>query len=297
MPTPKKLRPQDKRTAIIVEQALRVGRKQKLRSRADERGKDRDQLVKRLKKSGQSKEALALANRLEQCSYQYPCLSGACTECMARVQEWFASAASRALQQRGGPFKSLSLIPSKQDGQLKFKAWQRRFLRELREAGITFGGGGLDFSYNEDNRKGIRKADRFKTYRAIQLWFIGLSNEIDAARKILKKAKSFEPSTTTRRPIKTDAFNPARVEGLLYAFKPNFYRRESIIVAPKNGRGACQNSRKRELRVAQQIELSLALDQAGIVARLIILGAQIRQVGDSFEICPRQVKRRIYDSS
>ncbi|MBL0404414.1 hypothetical protein JKG68_10580 [Microvirga aerilata] len=253
----------------------KVGRFQKSCQTAEDAEQQRYELIDQLRRASKhNPAALVLANRLEICHRLSRCMSGACPECLRILQRWFVASSFSFLKELGQDVSILSLVPPDQGmpigqfGPEVLPAMANRVRKAMEKAGITIAVGGLDFSANE------HEADEFTPYYQPQLWVLIPRHEARKSKANLLAV--FPPTHTTRRPVKILKWNGNRA-ALAYAIKSKFNRRMTYDrEASDNGsQHACQNTRHRPLRVEQQIELMIALDQAGLNARLFMRGARI----------------------
>jgi hypothetical protein len=252
-----------------------VGKAKKPCQTAQEARQQRYELIDRLRRHGKNNPAaLALVDRLDKCERRSGCMSGACPECVRILQRWFAASGYRFLTQLETEIAVVSIVPDDlgvpigQLGPELLAQTKRRIERAIKEAGITTIIGGFDFSVNE------HEDGEFEPYHQPQFWGFVPRDQARKAKAQLRKA--FPKTDTTQRPLKILKWNGKR-GALAYALKSKFARRVSYYrQASDDGlQHGCWNTRHRFLRVQQEIELMIALDQAGLDARLLMRGARI----------------------
>jgi hypothetical protein len=147
----------------------------------------------------------------------------------------------------------------------------------LKRAGITTFVGGIDISANED------EAGEIHPHFQIQSWILVLTQEV---RRVETKLRASFPKTdTTPRPVKIKEWD-GNLAALGYALKNTFDRRVSYHreASEDGSQHACRNTRDRPLRVEQEIELVIALDRAGLHARLHLGGCRVVRTARGPEI-------------
>lgn len=147
----------------------------------------------------------------------------------------------------------------------------------LRRTGIKTFVGGVDFSVNEDETGTV------PPYIQPQSWTLAPTHEVRKAETKLRAA--FPKTEITPRPVKIKAWD-GNLAALGYALKNRFDRRVSYHreASDDGSKHACRNTRDRHLRVPQQIELLIALDQAGLHARLHLRGCRVVHTGSGPQI-------------
>jgi hypothetical protein len=147
------------------------------------------------------------------------------------------------------------------------QAARRKIQNILTKAGITNYIGGIDFSANEDEN------GAFEPYYQIQSWILAPTNQVNSAERELRKL--FPRSENIPRPVIIQKWDGDQA-ALGYALKSEFDRRVCIMCEDKSGlRNSYRDTRDRHLRVEQQIELLIALDRAGLHARLHLGGCRV----------------------
>jgi hypothetical protein len=254
-----------------------VGREQRSAQTAHEVYDQRLQLVKRLRRySVIHSGADALADRLESCAPNRRCMSGACPACNRAYTRWFVTSASASLGELSRSISVPSLVYADHSipvGQLTpehIQTAKRKVQSILTKAGITTWIGGIDVSANED------ESDTFEPYFQIQSWIFAPTQQVQPAEPQLREL--FPRTETTRRPVRIQPWD-GNLAALAYALKNTFVRRVSYTREANNdgSQHACRNTRDRSLRVEQQIHLTIALDRAGLHARLLLGGCRVVQ--------------------
>jgi hypothetical protein len=142
----------------------------------------------------------------------------------------------------------------------------------LRRVGIKIFVGGVDFSVNEDETGTV------PPYIQPQAWILAPTEEVRKAETKLRA--SFPKTITTPRPVKIKEWDGG-LAALAYALKNTFVRRISIHREDPTGlRNPYRDTRDRDLRVDQEIELLIALDRAGLHARLHLGGCRVVHTAD-----------------
>lgn len=238
---------------------------------------DRDLLVSRLRRpSVRNKEYEKLAKTLADCRPERRCLSGACPTCTRALQRWFVIEVDSLIKTDHRPYSALSIVP--REGRFGLSNAEDDIFQSIRTAledafdlaGITVVVGGFDPGVNEHDR------GTFQPYGQIQLWAFAPQDEVQGNKNAIRRM--FPAKGHNRRPVRiTDLFS-GDLNGIAYAVKSDFVRRVSL---PRKRRrdgttGQRRNTRNRALRIAQQCQLALALDRAGLDARLFLRGVLIR---------------------
>jgi hypothetical protein len=228
------------------------------------------------KKHGRREPTVALiADRLSECSPEKRCLSGACPPCGRAFQRFFVGEGKRLLEAEAPGLIGVSavslvlapLLPEGQLGQLSIKPLHDSVKKVLRANGVKLALGGLDLSFNE------HREHRFKPHWAPQLWLlVPASNRHrwEPALRAMCLASDVVP-----RPLKLLRWD-MDLAALGYALKTRFQRRVSYEHERPYGDGtrACRNTRSLPLRAKERLELYRFLDQAGLAARVLLLGAR-----------------------
>lgn len=201
------------------------------------------------------------------------CGHPACPRCAYALQSLLVRTVRRSLAQlpeEAWMIVSVILPPREASGDIDFAVERDRYAALLRQAGITRGVFNLDLSFNEDRRRAITEAERFKPHASVHLFGFAPAAEVLAAEA---KLKHWVPATeASPRPVWTDDFD-GRLSGIAYAFKPDFERRLSIEQFDRRRGKLGRNTRHRSrLLVEQEIRAVRALARAGLTGRIVLLG-------------------------
>ncbi len=257
----------------------REGKAQRPAQTADEAHDVCLKLVRRIRRhAADNPEAQSLADRLDSCAPSQRCMSAACSECGRAYTRWFVTSASALLKSFKVSVSVLSLVHadlSVSTGQLTsefIKEANRKTRAKLKRVNILTFIGGIDISANED------ETEAADPHFQIQSWVLALTHEVRKAETKLRAA--FPKTKTIPRPVKIKEWD-GDLAALAYALKNSFDRRVSIICEDKPGlRKPYRDTRDRDLRVEQQIELMIALDRTGLHARLHLGGCRVVHTAD-----------------
>jgi hypothetical protein len=216
-----------------------------------------------------------IADRLNECSPQERCGSGACPWCGRAFQRFNVREGKRLLEAEapgliGISAVSLVLAPLPPEGalsQLSIKSLQDGVKKVLRANGVKLALGGLDLSYNE------HRDHRFAPHWAPQYWLLLPTSNRHRWEPALR---SLSPSSdVVPRPLKILRWD-RDLAALGYALKTRFKRRESYEHERpyRDGTRICRNTRSLPLRAKERLELFQFLDQVGLAARVFLLGAR-----------------------
>ncbi|MEW6437789.1 MAG: hypothetical protein AB1508_11565 [Pseudomonadota bacterium] len=243
---------------------------------AHEAENEREILVKRLRRpSICNDETEKLAAKLDGCSAEHRCLSGACPVCGRAVQKLFVKLANTLLKSDERTYSTSSIVP--REGRFRLPSTKRDLFRRIRkaielacdDAGIEVLIGGFDPGVNEH----INGA--FAPHGQTQLWALGPQLQMLSGQKILRK--TFPAKGANRRTVRIKEFD-GQLNGIAYALKSDFFRRLSLPKLRDDAGNVLRrrDTRNRDLRVSQQCDLALALDRAGLGARLFLRGVEIQ---------------------
>ena len=201
-------------------------------------------------------------------------MSGACPECIRILQRWFVASGYAYLKNLRTKAATLSIVaddlsvPMGQFDPDLLTAMTSRVGKALRKAGVTTVIGGFDFSVNE------HEANEYAPYHQPQFWALAPLDQLWKAKRDLRIL--FPRTDKTPRPVKITEWD-GKGRALAYALKSKFDRRVSYYDEANHdcSRNGHWNTRRRDLRLEQQIELMIALDRAALDARLLIRGARI----------------------
>lgn len=278
--------------AITEEEKLSKDRMWKNEPDADEIHQERLKRIRFLHKHGKTDaQAENVAQQLETCESNSRCLSGACPECGRLLQRWFVRRSKtfvrEHLEKAEHELVAITIVPAWPivlPGTLatfSVTDLQRRIKYALKNIGLEVALGGVDFSFNEDYE------EKYKPFWSPHIYLItSTENRQQLQRKI---RKHFEASEEIPRPVKIPTFeNIARRRS--YALKMNFKRRIGYDDTRTTNDGTIRyfrNTNHDELRAAERLELFVYLDQVGLAARVIFVGAKpvINSSGVTIERC------------
>jgi hypothetical protein len=248
---------------------------------AKEARRERNLLVKALRRSG-SAEASVVAGMLAACHLRRPCLSGACPLCMRAAQRIFVHACRNLFEHHNRDMESVNIISARRAiryGRLHrhdlFRGIDTRLRRALSAAGVS-AVGGFDVSANED------ETNAFRRHWMPHAWILAPGRRM---RRVAEDLRDWFPAATiVPRPMRMTSFDGAP-RGFAYALKPDFDRR--ISLRPRwfaDGSRSTFSTRKKSIWAAQRVELALALNRAGIDARLFLKGYQLVELRGEVEV-------------
>lgn len=230
--------------------------------------KERRRRIRLFKKYGD----LSLKERLDSCRPHNRCASGACPVCGRAFQRFVVNRTKRLLS-NNGEYKLLSIIPNAPviPGQLHAFCLNSLIFslsQSLKKCGINFAIGGVDFSYNEDQRSEIQ------CHWSPHFWLLAKSPETKNWKAVLRTC--YPKSDLSPVPVKIKPWDQD-VSAIGYALKTGFDRRIT-----KDGR-RFRNGISRECRVTQhdrirskdRLELYSYLDYIGLESRLILTGVNV----------------------
>lgn len=245
--------------------------------------RERRLLIKALLRNA-SPEALGLADRLKQCGPGQCCLSGDCPECGRAAQRIFVHATRKLFDHHGRNMLAANIISPRRAipyGHLPrydlFAGIRKRLDRALADVGVR-AVGGFDVSANEHEANAFPAHFMPHTYIFVPT---------ASMRRVEEAFRSwFRPSKTTPRPVQMKPFDGAKT-GFAYALKADFQRRISRApVVSDDGSSVTPRPRAKAIWGQQRVELALALDRAGLDARLFLRGYQLVASGTDIEIVP-----------
>jgi hypothetical protein len=231
--------------------------------------------IDRLLKYGQGdKRALRIADILTNCSDDYPCFSGACSNCNGLLQRWLVRASRRALRKvtvANTELVAISIVPAAfgllngQLHKLNLRNMTRVVKAALRSAGVQHAIIGVDYSFNEC-------ADgTYAPYWSPHLYVVAVICDRPALKTSL--CPIFPRTAKVRRPVTIKTFDNSAY-GLSYAFKTDFNRRISYDGAGKHRDGStrrCRRTTSKGIRASDQVELLIRLHRDGLHSRLTFL--------------------------
>ena len=218
-----------------------------------------------------------IAVRLENCQPNQRCLSGACLQCAQLLQRWFVRQSKKFianhLKTREKELIAISIVPPGSmvmPGKLNLFSivnFQRRLKYILAKADVETAIGGIDFSFNEDQK------GKYRPFWNPHFYVITRTAKRDQLRRAL--IKRCQKTLAVPRPIKISPFeNTARRRS--YALKTQFKRRIGYD-QKKEGEDQvrnCRNTSRDKLRARDWLELLLCLDQMGLASRPFFLGVK-----------------------
>jgi hypothetical protein len=255
----------------------------------EEAGHKRELLVKALRRSG-STAASSLADVLGVCSLRRPCLSGGCPLCMCAAQRMFVYACRNLFEHHKRHMVAVNIISARRAipyGGLHrydlFQGIETRLIRALSAAG-TPAVGGFDLSANE------HETNAFEPHWMPHAWILAPGRRMRRVAEDLREW--FAVTDIVPRPMRMTSFDGAPV-GFAYALKPDFYRR--ISLEPRwllDDSRSTFSTRKKPIWGAQRVELALALDRAGLDARLFLMGYELVEIRGEVEIVQSSLAQR-----
>jgi hypothetical protein len=241
----------------------------------------RDLAVKHLMMSASSDrvrrhELETLAAVLEPCRAGNRCLSGGCPLCCRALQRWFVWTMPIVARRLGEQLVAFNIVLTLRMREGNSIDHMRRQLGRMYASlpskldGLGFAAAGIDISANEN-------CSSLAHYQ-FQLYGFATEREWDFCDAGLRER--FSQPGIVRTPVRKRRFDGNPVS-LAYAFKPNFDRRLTIP-AVNQEEAECagttvrrQNTKPRALRVHQDAELRLILNELGLDRRVFLLGADI----------------------
>jgi hypothetical protein len=222
-------------------------------------------------------EALDIADSLENCTPQQPCMSGACPCCARAFQRWFV-AAGQHLHANGLSNSRVQMVTAVPDyGKVALdgldgfdlKACNNRLISDLVNARVHSAFGGVDLSLN------VQASGSSEPYVQVQYTLFATTT----SRTTLNKLKSaLNRSKSIARPLMSKPFD-GDLAGFAYAMKTTFVKRESYIEQLRNSasRQPYSNTRNRPLRGLPWAQLMAFLDRVGFDQRLILWRVKLAQ--------------------
>jgi hypothetical protein len=250
----------------------REGRNGNPSSTAEQASHQRDLLVMALLRR-RGADADALARRLTACSSRRRCLSGACPICGRALQRMCVDATRNLFDVHGGEMLVLNIVMRKgsiDPGDLidddifdKTRCRLRRALQDVNVPAV----GGFDISLNE------HETGEFAPYWAPHAFIFVPARAL--RRDEARFREWFLGDAQAPRPIFIQEFDGGTA-GRAYAFKPNFWGRVTLLPRPRaDGSRATIGTRTKPIRGSERVELALALDRAGLDARLFLCGCEL----------------------
>jgi hypothetical protein len=250
----------------------REGRNGNPSSTADQAAHQRDLLGKALRRD-RGTEAITLAGKLTTCSSRRRCLSGACPICGRALQRMCVVATRNLFDDHGGEMLAVNVVM--RTGWIElgdlidddiFDKTRRRLRRALQDVNVP-AFGGFDISLNE------HETEEFAPYWAPHAFILVPSRPL--RRREARFRERFLGDAQTRRPIFIEDFDGRRA-GRAYAVKPDFCGRVTLLPRLRaDGSRSTFGTRTKPIWGPQRVELALALDRAGLAARLFLCGYEL----------------------
>lgn len=220
-------------------------------------GEDKANL-RRFKRPQFAKKARVVCEAVQSCRPGARCRSGACRKCLRASHQFNILSGEDVIRQLGGRWCAVSVVsrairfaPGELDAAVLFGGLRKRIDEALSKAGHVraYGVFGLSFNEHPDSKVASHWRPSARIY--VQ------TNDIDALRCALKAA--FPVSKVTRRPVRIRLYDGRRVS---FPSSTSWVvpMRQTVAARERDdGTFARRNTRDRPLRVAQQIELAVAL--------------------------------------
>lgn len=160
-----------------------------------------------------------------------------------------------------------------------------RVRRVLRQRGISWAIGGLDFSVNEAPPASTDTVGGEPHLCAHAHFAISTA---DFERSEASVRGMFRPTSRTPRPIVGQRWD-GDVRAIAYAFKPKMVRRVEL---PSDGERRRDHRHREELRSEQRVPMALLLDRLGLADRLILHGLAIEPGDDGPRLVTERKRRR-----
>ncbi len=259
----------------------RQGRRRKLSKSIAEAEHDADLLAKALRRDG-GDDALALAETLDGCAPRDPCTSGGCPICRVGAQRVFEDATRGLHDDLGRDVLAVSVVDAAAAvdlGELRdddiFAGARRRIERALAVCRVP-AVGGFDVSAN------YHEVDAFWPFWALHAWLLVPGWRMRPTEGDFRRL--FPPDEAIPRPVRMKAFDGQRA-GRAYALKADFDRRTSLQPRTlEDGSRSTFSTRAKPIWGQDRVELALALDRAGLDARLLLRGFELIEGRDGVEI-------------
>jgi hypothetical protein len=267
----------------------REGRNRARPQTAAEAADERRLLVNALRRDGGG-SALGLARRLQRCREDRRCLSGACPACRRALQRMVVHATRNLFEHHERDMVAANIVSAKRAiryGRLELHALFDGIERRLRGALEAVGApaiGGFDVSANE------HEADAFAPHWMPHAWILADGRRMRRVKAALRRW--FRATDIVPRPVRARQFDGARA-GFAYALKRNFDRRVSLEPRWRSdGSRSTFSTHKGPIWDPQRVELALALDRAGLDARLFLHGYELVESRGDVEIVRLAPTRR-----
>ncbi len=221
---------------------------------------------------GGEARVFALAHLIEGCRPGGRCLSGACIQCRRAMQKLGVSAGSTLTSAADFDVLAVSVVAREafvrvgelDDSAALFQPFAARLASALAKAGIPRAFGGFDVSVNE------HVDGDFSAHYRPHVWMFVARHRFERGEQVFRDC--FRLSKTVRRAVVAKVFDGRR-RGLAYALKTEFQRRVTLPwQTDADGQVIRSNTKDRDLRASQKVELGLALHELGLGDRLFLHG-------------------------
>jgi hypothetical protein len=193
--------------------------------------------------------------------------------CTRALQRHFVSEAIRFLQPTS-EFVTVSLVPNAPSSlgalsQLPIANFTESVGERLARSKISFGVGGVDFSFNESRR------DDFSSHWSPHIWL--LTDKFNRARWEMRLRKHFKRSRATPRPVKVQDWD-GDLAAIGYSLKYQFSRRISTIGRRSQDTRVCRVTNYDRLYSHERFELYSYLHGIGLGSRILLMGVEAHRL-------------------
>ena len=208
-----------------------------------------------------------VAFRLDKCSHQSRCVSGACPVCMRAAARAIVEYGEKFVERSDYDFVALTIcppafcVPIAELGTFRIDGLKKELDRLLAKFGFTAAFGGIDFSFNEEYEH--PQGD----YCMVHAYIFVHKHEYRRNGKQLREYLKARRSLCIPRPLHAREFDGDN-RTFAYCFKNEFDRRVGYRCWKTNRR----NTKKRKMTVQQKIALTLLLDREHLSGRLYLFG-------------------------
>jgi hypothetical protein len=182
---------------------------------------------------------------------------------------------SQHIDRPGKELVALNIVPSKpvvrrgKLNQFSMVDMQRRMKFALNKTDVVKAIGAVDFSFNED------KNERYRPYWCPHIYLITATE--DRTKLSGKLHELNRPTVRVPHPNRVIPGFENTAYRRSYAFKTKFDRRIGFLAEKVRSDGTvrmCRNTYYNRLRANERRELFICLDQIGLAARVVFLGAK-----------------------